>query len=766
VPDLESPPLERFLNAALLGAPAVILALRLRSSPSRARVTLFAGVVLLLLGLVLDVASSIQSLSDLPVVNQVSESYGSPESVAMALGLFLILVSCLQLLEHSRWEQAEILRGQEEVRLSDLRYRALFDGMREAIFATGASGEFISVNPACLELLGYDTEEEIRQVDIPTQVYVDPGDRERLLSAAEAGGFVQDFEVALRRRDGTIIRARINSSATYDEEGRLTGFKGTMQDVTVQRAAQAEISRLQELNRNIIESLSHGLFVMDRTLRTVLCNRGLERLTGTSRDRLLGRRPWEALPGLGSDDLRDRLFRALEGATVSRDRIALDGSDERPGYVSDMYSPLKSPEGEIIGVIGILEEVTDRIDLEQQLIQAEKVAAIGQMVSGIAHEINNPLTSVSGYAQLLLASDCEPAVKQDVQKIADAADRCSQVVRGLLTYSRKHEHRMTAVNAIEVLETTCDLKEYEFSVEDVVVERDYGSSLPPIQGDRYQVQQVILNLLQNAADSIVDGAGAGTIRLSAHCEGDEVVIGVFNTGEPISEDVLRRIFDPFYTTKEVGRGTGLGLSVAQNIVHNHQGAIRVRNLQDGVLFEVSFPALVAEDGRGGSVLAGVTREISSHLGKVRILVVDDEATIQELFISTFPDAEVVGVDSGHKAMVRLEVEHWDAVVTDIRMPGGISGVDLLEWVRENRPSLAPRMVLMTGAAFGDGRLEASVPKDAPLLFKPFKLDDLRARVAEAVARSAVAPAACGDQPPPDPERKTETELLIAAPRDR
>jgi PAS domain S-box-containing protein len=742
VPDLESPPLERFLNAALLGGPAAILALRLRSSPSRARVTLFAGVVVLFIGLGLDMASSIPGLSDLPVVDRVSGSYDSPESVAMALGLFLILVSCLQLLEHSRREQAEIVRSQEEIRRSDRRYRELFEGMREAVFATAASGQFVSVNPACLELLGYESEEEIRQVDIPTQVYVDPEDRCRLHRLAEEVGFVRDFEVALRRRDGTIIHARINSTATRDEEGRLTGFKGTMQDVTVQRAAQAEISRLQELNRNIIESLSHGLFVMDRTLRTVICNRGLERLTETSRDELLGRRPWEVLTCCGRADLRDRLYKALEGATVVRDRFALGGDGERTGYVSDTYSPLVSPEGEIIGVIGILEEVTDRIDLEQQLIQAEKVAAIGQMVSGIAHEINNPLTSVSGYAQLLLASGCDPEAKKDIQKIADASDRCSQVVRGLLTYSRKHEHRMSAVNAVEVLERTCDLKEYELSVEDVTVERDYDTSLPPVQGDPYQLQQVILNLLQNAADAIVDGGEPGRIRLSAHCEEDDVVIGVFNTGAPIPEDVLRRIFDPFYTTKEVGRGTGLGLSVAQNIVRNHQGSIRVRNLQDGVLFEVTLPAMAAPEYESGVVIGDPGAKIDSRLGKIRILVVDDEPSIQELFISTFPDAEVIGVDSGSLAKSLLEAEHWDTVVTDIRMPGGVSGVDLLQWAREHRPSLAPRMILMTGAAFGDGRLEAAVPPDAPLLFKPFKLDDLRVRVAEAVAASASTPAPC------------------------
>jgi PAS domain S-box-containing protein len=744
VPDLQSAPLERFLNALLLGGPALILGHRLRRSPSGIRLTLFAGILALGLGLFLDVASEIPLLAGLPLVEGRPGSVRTVEAALLNLGFFLILVSCLQLLEHIRREQSELLRSREEAKVSSRRYHELFQGMRDAVFESAASGRFVSINRAGMDLLGYESEREILEVDIPSEIYADPADRHRLREAVESAGFVKDFPVRLRRRDGTLLDALVNSTASYDEAGRLTGYRGTIRDVTEQRRAQAEIARLQELNRNIIESLSHGLLVMDRDLRTVLYNRALERLTGAPREKMVGRPPWEVLAS--PSGLEHRIRRALGGETVACDRVPVFRGEGSEGYVAYTFSPLRDREGRIVGVIGFFEETTERMQLEQQLIQAEKVAAIGQMVSGIAHEINNPLTSVSGYAQLILASDCAPAVRGDVEKIAEAAERCGQVVKGLLTYSRKHEHRMTPVNLDEVLERTCELRAYELSVDDIALERVGGEELPFVRGDTYQLQQVLLNLLQNAADAIREEGVGGLIRIEGRRSGGSVTLGVFNSGPSIAPETIRRVFDPFFTTKEVGRGTGLGLSVAQNIVRNHGGTIRVRNVQGGVLFEITLPVL--PDGEEtAEIPAAEDSGVEISLGKARVLIVDDEPAIQDLFRSVLVDAEVVTAEDGRAALELIEAEDWDAVVSDVKMPGGVSGLDLLAWSREHRPELAPRFVIMTGAAVDGGRVKQSLPADALVLLKPFGLGELRSCVAKAVARSVPASADAG-QPEP------------------
>jgi CheY-like chemotaxis protein len=216
-------------------------------------------------------------------------------------------------------------------------------------------------------------------------------------------------------------------------------------------------------------------------------------------------------------------------------------------------------------------------------------------------------------------------------------------------------------------------------------------------------------------------------------DADDVVMRVWNSGEPIPEDILRRIFDPFFTTKEVGRGTGLGLSVAQNIVRNHGGSLTVRNEAGGVCFEIRIPASHASDEEIAEGGDEPSHEVDVHLDRARILVVDDEEPIQELFVSALPEAEVVGARDGRAAILRLEAEHWDAVVSDLKMPGGVSGLDLVEWARENRNTLVSRMIIMTGATF-DGSMDGGVPGDVPVLLKPFGLADLRGRIAEVVGR--------------------------------
>lgn len=385
-----------------------------------------------------------------------------------------------------------------------------------------------------------------------------------------------------------------------------------------------------------------------------------------------------------------------------------------------------------------VEERTAEIrGLQAQLVESERMSAIGQLVGGVAHELNNPMTAILGFAELErrerqqegVAGNGGDAGDDDspLDYIIHEAERCRRIVTDLLQFARQHETQLENVALNEVLERTLRLRDYEAETAGVRLDRDYEESGPVVYADPYKIEQVTLILVNNAIDAIHEIGPPGTVTVSTRINGASAILEVRDTGSGVKEPA--RVFEPFYTTKEVGKGTGLGLAVAYGIVNNLGGKIRVDNWKRGARFVIELP--VAE---GEPVAAPARPEARAPAPRTpagtRLLVVDDERVLLRLQERLVADmgCEVVTAESGQRAIDLLEQEHFDAVVCDLRMPGDVDGTDVYDWLQEHRPELAGRFLFASGDV---AQLEQSAAAlGARCIRKPFSFADYREAIRE------------------------------------
>jgi PAS domain S-box-containing protein len=354
-----------------------------------------------------------------------------------------------------------------------------------------------------------------------------------------------------------------------------------------------ELGRMREFNDNILESLDDGLVVFDAGERIIRWNRALEMFYGVERGEAVGRRLSEVFDARFVGALRAALAERPEGAALFKVPLPAHrlAADPGPLLVNVTAVPLQNGAGaEAAGTILLIEDVTDRVRLEEHLQISEKMASIGLLAAGVAHEVNTPLTGISSFTQMLL-ENADPADPRTalLEKIERQTFRAAKIVNGLLTLSRPGtpggEHAAVDLNA--VITDVCSLLEHQLSVGRIRVRRELAPSLAPVSGIEHQLQQVFLNLFLNARDAMPSG---GWLTVTTRLEGGEVVAEVADTGSGIPPEQMARIYDPFFTTKAIGRGTGLGLSITYGIVRDHGGAIRCDSTPgQGTRFSVSLP---------------------------------------------------------------------------------------------------------------------------------------------------------------------------------
>jgi signal transduction histidine kinase/ActR/RegA family two-component response regulator len=362
---------------------------------------------------------------------------------------------------------------------------------------------------------------------------------------------------------------------------------------------------------------------------------------------------------------------------------------------------------------------------QEQLLQSEKMSAVGQLISGVAHELNNPLTAILGYAQLLETDALDDRTRDFVQKIHRQAQRTHRVVQNLLSFARQRKTQKMRVDLRRVVEDTLVLRDYDLKLNNIKVEREFGADVPDVVADAYQLEQVFLNIINNAVDAMLEHARGGTVRVRTIREGGSAVVEIRDSGPGIREP--KRIFDPFYTTKQVGKGTGLGLSICYGIVKEHAGDIRAWNHPEGgAVFQVCLPAAT----RPVTAAAEHTEKVGAPLLKGRVLLVDDEDSVLEFEreVLTTAGAEVTAINQGDAAIAALQHSGFDAVILDGKMPGGWSGFDIYYWLRDNRPGLDGRVVFAM-SNFDDPQLHMLIEQHhVPYLIKPFEVAELIASV--------------------------------------
>ncbi|OLC88064.1 MAG: hypothetical protein AUI86_05070 [Gemmatimonadetes bacterium 13_1_40CM_3_66_12] len=540
---------------------------------------------------------------------------------------------------------------------------------------------------------------------------------------------------------GTLIITDPREGVFVPEDIRLLSTLATHAAVVIANARFFEmVRRAKEQWETAFDALSEGIAVVDDEGRVRRSNRSLAALLGAPLPNVVGTPLGEAL--LGKPNALHELLAATRRGERPAPLVARSDRLRRTVRVNAARIPGAATEQSIVVMV---EDVTEQQALETQLVQSEKLAAVGQLVSGVAHELNNPLTSIVGLSEFLLEQ--KELGKKDrghLQVIHEQAERAGRIVRNLLTFARKGSAERVPVDLNDVIRRTLSLTAYDLKLKDITVERELSGALPDVFGDRHGLQQVVLNLLTNAAHAVAENPRERPrqITVSTWFDG-QVHLRVADTGPGISDEVAQSVFTPFFTTKEPGKGTGLGLSITYSIVESHGGqiALEPRGPRGGAAFRVDLPPAPADAVRPAlTPVHGTPTVTASPTVKRTILLVDADPavqrTIKALFARDGHDVEVAG-DPQH-ALDLAQRGSFDLVITDARaMAPGKRGTLLAEELVARMPALRERIIVATGDVRPTTE-ETLARLGVRYVRKPFNLRDLRveaARLWEATALS-------------------------------
>jgi PAS domain S-box-containing protein len=481
-----------------------------------------------------------------------------------------------------------LARDVTEEREKERRFTELFETLQEGVYFCTPEGKLLDGNPALVTMLGYLSKSDLLALE-PTAFNFDPTQSPVLGRGADDRGGVRTREITLRRRDGTAAICLGTSRAVWDEAGTIIRYQGTLTDVTEQRKMEAQLRQQEQFRQKLLESFPDMILVVDLEERYTFASSRI-------RD-LLGYRP-EELVGKKIEDLQDHSpeFLSLYRDVASGKQLFAAseyGALHRDGSWRTMRasaSQFFDSENKLSGVIMSIRDITVEKKLEQQIIQSERLAAMGQMIGGFAHELNNPLTAILGVSELLREGESNESRVKQLTMLHQQARRATEIVQNLMYFSRPPAAGKTPVNLSELVDRTLHLHAYSLRKSNITVDFLTEEGLPQIIADPHQLMQVFLNLMLNAEQAIREARDKGTLRIRLRKTDGHIQVTFEDDGPGISPEILPNIFDPFYTTKRPGRGTGLGLSICKAVLKEHAGNIEAASAPGGgALFTVSLP---------------------------------------------------------------------------------------------------------------------------------------------------------------------------------
>jgi two-component system cell cycle sensor histidine kinase/response regulator CckA len=632
-------------------------------------------------------------------------------------------------------------KAQDALRASEERYRRIVETATEGIWAVDENSATTFVNGQMARMVGYSAEE---MIGMPMGKFVGNAHRGSAAQAVEQGrqGVAVVEDSTIRRKDGSEIWVRVSAAPIHDSDGKYVGGLAMITDRTPHRAAEEALRQSEEQYRQIVETTSDGIIQLDRADVIVFANHPAAEMLGYQPSEMVGK-PFSLVTVADKTEASQTPRQTRLGANASWDG-SLRRRDGAEVVVSMTSTPIVGGDAERVGRIAVIRDVTERRKLQSQLMVSDRMASVGTMAAGVAHEINNPLAAVLANLDYiaeslvrLTGSERGPMsyaardawireeVKPSLDDAREAAERVRFIVRDLKMFSRSpSEERTGPVNVKAIMESSLRMAWNEVRHR-ARLAKNYGV-IPDVDANEARLGQVFLNLIVNAAQAMPEGrAEENEIRVSTRLEGDQVIVEVRDTGAGIPAENLTRIFDAFFTTKGVGEGSGLGLAICYRIVKDIGGDLTVESeVGVGTVFRVSLPVAKAE-----AIETVALPPTTPAARRGRILLVDDEEmVIRALTRILSRGNDVVSTLAAKDALARCERgEEFDLILCDLMMPI-MTGMELYHELVRVAPEQAKRMIFVTGGAFTEKARTFLSETLKEHIEKPFNAANLRAIV--------------------------------------
>ena len=492
----------------------------------------------------------------------------------------------------ARKKQAEMLRVSEE------EFKTLFEHIATGVFISSKEGKFLNANQALLDMLGYDSKEDFLGIDLPTDLYVRPEDRRTFQEMMERDGRVIDYEVEFKRKDGNTIPILLTGHARYDHQGKVTGYAGLNVDLTQRKLMEKELKEAYDFMNEIVQSSPNPTMATDLKGNIIIWNRAAEEILGYKAGEVIGKMN---IDKIYPEDMTRKVMQMLRGdeyggagrlkaypmVYVRRDGEVVEGTLSA--------ATIYDANGNKIATVGSFVDLRERLEMEralrrtqEQLLQSEKLAAMGRLTSQIAHELNNPLYGIMNTLELLKTEVSPQSKRRKILEMAlSETVRLSDLLRKMLSFSKPDQEQRQPVDINTVIDEILLLHEKQLRENDIHIATTFAEGLSRVNASKDQLRQVFLNMVANARDAMADG---GTLTVTTSSDGENVIIEVTDTGTGIKEEHIDKIFDSFFTTKGEVKGVGLGLSVCYGFIKDHGGDIVVKSdVGTGTTFVITLP---------------------------------------------------------------------------------------------------------------------------------------------------------------------------------